>query len=79
MLSDYSNVLGVSHDNPEPITDLGAGDLVTVGLNQHPVWAVIAVHAGKAWMQRTDADWIDGIAPIVRLHRARRAAEGATA
>lgn len=68
-MTDYSECLGVNHDNPEPITDLKPGDHVTVGISKHPVWQVIAVHQDKVWMFRTDTPWVDGVGQIKRLRR----------
>ena len=66
----YTDCLGVDLKNPDPITDLAAGERVTVGLSSNPVWQVLAVHGDRAWMQRTDCPWIDGVGPIERLRRA---------
>lgn len=69
MLSDYSDLAGIDHRNPEPITDLAPGDEVTVGISKSPVWKVIAVHDGKAWMYRVDTPWVDGVGRVERLRR----------
>jgi hypothetical protein len=77
VLSDYSDVLNVVHDNPQPITDLSVGELVTVGISKHPVWRVLAVHGHRAWIARTDRPEVDGLGEIVRFRRAIHAVEQA--
>lgn len=77
MLSDFSDVLDVNHNNPDPITDLAAGDLVTVGISKQPVWRVIATYGHRAWMHRTDRPEVEGVGAIIRLRRAIHAVEAA--
>lgn len=68
-MTSYTDVLRVDLDNPEPIADLAAGDHVTSMGSTFPVWSVVAVNGGRAWVQRIDSPWIDGLCEIRRLRR----------
>lgn len=68
-MTSYADVLNVNLENPEPIADLAKGDHVTTMHATFPVWRVLAVNEGRAWVQRIDSPWIDGLTEINRLRR----------
>jgi hypothetical protein len=69
VVTSYADVLNVDLENPDPIVDLAKGDHVTTIGATFPVWCVLAVHEGRAWVQRIDSPWIDGLTAINRLRR----------
>jgi hypothetical protein len=66
-LPSYSDVFNLDHERPHP-EDIHEGDVVRMGNNFHPHYAVIAVHGEKAWVRNLQS----GEDCLAQLSRCRR-------
>lgn len=74
MSPSYSDVFNLRHER-EHEEEIAAGDLVRMGANHFPHYAVIAIHGDKAWVRNV----VSGDDSLALLSRCRKVAHDALA
>lgn len=72
MLSSYSDVFSIRHER-EHDEHIQAGDIVRMGENRCPRYAVVAVDGAQAWVRNLDTG-ADGFAKLERCRVLERPA-----
>jgi hypothetical protein len=67
MLSSYSDVFGINHDH-DGEEEIHVGDVVRMGANLYPQYAVVAIDGDKAWVRNV----LNGADSLAHLSRCRR-------
>ncbi len=63
----YLDVFEIGHDSPQS-DEIGVGDLVRMGSNLAPHYAVVAINGGKAWVRNVQ-NGHDALAPLSRCRK----------
>jgi hypothetical protein len=67
MLSSYSDVFGITHEH-DGEEEVHVGDIVRMGANLYPQYAVVAIDGNKVWV-RNVLNGVDGLALLSRCRR----------
>ena len=63
----YLDVFEIHHDQTGA-DEIGVGDVVRMGANLTPHYAVVAISDGKAWVRNTQSGQ-DALAPLTRCRK----------